>query len=446
MKKIKILGLFIIALIGFNSCTQDDDLVFTAHEPSEGVIFLNTFLEEYVLTPATSGNLGERFTWSDANFDVPTSVTYELQNSIIGDFSDANTIGSTGGNELGVSVGQLLGFAAEAGLDNDPDTEALNTGQLYFRVRAFIGLDGLEAFSPIQALTVVLPEDTGTGGGAFEISNWGIVGSGYNNWGAYADGFFYTTDTPDVFVAYTTLFDGEIKFRENNDWAVNYGDTDADGTIDLDGDNIVVTAGNYKITLDMANGTYTIEDFSWGIVGSAFNDWGGDGPDAKFYYDYTTDTFKLGVKLLDGEMKIRFNNDWGTNFGDTGADGTLDQDGDNIVVTAGFYAVTIDMNTMAYTIESADIWGIVGSGYNDWGATPDFTFTQVNPDVWIAEIVTLLDGEIKFRTNEDWGNNLGDTGADGTLDPDGDNIISVAGNARIWLDFSSGTGMYTINQ
>ena len=440
MKKITILVLLIITSLGYNSCEDDDSLQFIAKSP-EALAFTNSFLDEYVLTSATAGNLGERFTWNDADFDVPTIVNYDLEKSILGDFSDMEVVGTTTENELAVTIGNLLSYASDAGLDNDPNTEAPNTGDVYFRIRAYVGDSGPDTFSPVQVLTLVLPEDTGAP--AASISTWGVVGSGYNNWGAYADAFFYTTDQPNVFVSYVTLFDGEIKFRENNDWGNNFGDTGADGTLDAGGDNIAVTAGNYKIVMDLNTNTYTIEQFSWGVVGSAFNDWGAS-PDGKFYYDYTTDTFKVGIKLLDGEMKFRFNNDWAVNLGDTGADGTLDNGGDNIAVTAGHYAITLDLNANTYTIEPADLWGVVGSGYNDWGATPDFTFTEVNPDLWIAEVVTLLDGEIKFRINDDWGVNVGDTGADGTLDAGGDNIAVTAGNARIWIDILNNT--YTINQ
>lgn len=455
MKKIKILGLLIIAALGLNSCSEDEGLVFTAVAPVEGVSFSNTFLAEYILTTATSSNLAERFTWSDAYFDTPTPINYELQKSISGNFDEADlVVGATGGNEIAITIRQMLSYATEAGLDNDPDTAEPNTGQIYFRLRAFPGESSstVEAFSDIQALTVVLPEDTGTGG-AFEIASLGVVGSGYNNWGAYADGYFYTTDTPNVLVSYVTLFDGEIKFRENNSWDapnVNYGDTGADNTLDVGGDNISVTAGHYKITVDLGAGTYTIEEFSWGVVGSAFNNWGAT-PDGKFYYDYTTDTFKVGIKLVDGEIKFRQNNSWDApniNAGDTGADGTLDIGGDNITVTAGYYAITLDINNSTYSIETASLFGVVGSGFNNWGGDgPDFTFTEVNPDIWIAEIVPLIDGEIKFRQNNSWDApniNFGDTGADGTLDEGGDNIAVSAGNARIWLDFVNNT--YTINQ
>ncbi len=443
MKKLKYLGVLIIAIISLNSCTTDDSIVFIAQEPA-GFSFTNSFLSEYTLTPAGADNLGERFTWTNADFDVPTNITYELQKSLIGDFSDAAVVASTSGNELVVTISQLLAMAADAGLDNDPNTSEPDTGNLYFRLRAFAGASGssTDVFTDAQTLTVILPEIIT--GPNIQVSTWGVVGSGYNNWGAFADGAFYTTDQPNVLVSYVTLLDGEIKFRENNDWANNFGDDGADGTLDAGGENIVSTAGHYKIVLDLNNNTYTIEQFSWGVVGSSWNDWGNDGPDAKFFYDYTTDTFKLGVKLLAGEMKFRKNNDWAENFGDTGADGTLDAGGDNIVSTAGYYAITLDLNNNAYTIEAADLFGIVGSGYNDWGnGGPDFTFTEVNPGIWIAEIVTIVDGEIKFRVNEDWAINFGDTGADGTLDDAGDNIAVTAGNYRIFMNMNDNT--YSIN-
>ncbi len=44
-----------------------------------------------------------------------------------------------------------------------------------------------------------------------------------------------------------------MKFRANDDWPWNYGDTGADGSLENDGDNIVVdTDGNYTIVLDLS--------------------------------------------------------------------------------------------------------------------------------------------------------------------------------------------------
>lgn len=443
MKNIKILGILLIAIISFCSCDINDDFVFTAQEP-QGLSFSNSFLEEYVLTQAAANNLGERFTWNDADFGAPTVVNYKLEKSITGDFSDVETIGETNGNELAVTVGQLLAYATEIGLDNDPNTPASDTGVVYFRLKATIGIDDvLPIYSETQTLTLFLPEES-TGDNGIQPTTWGIKGSGYAGWGgSYPDAVFYTTNTPGELVTYVTLIDGEIKFRENNAWDSNFGDTGADGILDAGGDNIAVTAGTYKITFSPDNATYDIEAFSWGLAGSATpNGW--DGPDAKLYYDYTTDAFKIGVKLIDGEIKFRLNNAWDVNFGDTGADGTLDAGGDNIAVTAGYYNITLDLNSNTYTLEEGDVFGLAGSATpNSWDG-PDTPFTQVNPDLWVTDIVDLIDGEIKFRVNDAWDINYGDTGADGTLDAGGDNISVVAGKYRIILDIANGT--YTLGK
>ncbi|RIA08622.1 uncharacterized protein DUF5019 [Flavobacteriaceae bacterium MAR_2010_72] len=444
MKSIKILTVLILALIGFNSC-EKDELVFTAQEQGE-FTFTNTFLAQYILTSTASANIGERFTWTSVNFDVPTAVSYDLQGSISGDFTDMTVIGSTSGNDIAVTIGKLMSMATTAGLDNDPNTENPNTGQLFFRLRAYAGNDAIETLSSVQSLTVVLPEIVDTGGSGITVSNWGVVGSAYNDWGnAGLDGAFYSTNNPDVIVSYVTLLAGAMKFRLDNDWTTNYGDNGADGTLEEGGADIVVTAGTYKITVDTNAKTYTMEPYAWGIVGSAYNDWGNAGPDAKLYYDYTTDTFKVGVKLLDGAMKFRFNNDWTTNYGDTGADGSLDEGGDDIIVTAGHYNITFDLNNGEYSIESAEVLGIVGSAYNDWGnGGPDFSLTQVSPDIYVGDIATLIGGAMKFRVNNDWTTNYGDTGADGVLDAGGDDIVVTAGKYRVRIDLTDGS--YTLNK
>ncbi|WP_370003347.1 SusE domain-containing protein [Winogradskyella sp.] len=428
-------------------CETEDDVVFTTQEP-DGFVFTNSILDNYVLAAGTSSNLGERFTWGNADFGTPTNVTYELQSSVSGDFTDANVVSSTTSNEIAMTIGQMMSVATEAGLDADPDSPAPNTGSFSVRLRAYPGDtgSGTEAFTDAVVINVELLESTGTGEGGIMPATWGVVGSGYNDWGnAGPDGQFYTTSTADVFVAYVTLIDGAIKFRENNDWASNLGDDGADGTLEDGGADINVTAGTYKITLDVAGGTYMMEDFSWGVVGSGYNDWGNAGPDAKFYYDYTTDTFKVGVRLIDGLIKFRQNNEWVTDFGDVGADGTLDAGGDDIPVTAGHYNITLDFNNGVYTIESADVWGVVGSAYNNWGGDgPDFALTQVQPDVYVGDIVTLMDGAMKFRPNNDWATDYGDVGADGTLDAGGDDIVVTAGLYRVKMDVANGT--YELNK
>ena len=338
MKNIKsfiaqVLGV-VTALTFFTACENDDHVPeFTLQAASENVAFQNTFLAEYLLSTETANNIAERFVWNQVDFGVQTQISENFDAEPDYQY-DSGTLSETNAS---VTIKNLLAMAAGLGLDDDPattdgDGNPNNTGTVYFKVTAFVGsgegTDAMSTTSDVEQLTITLVEKSDEGGSGIQISSWGVVGSGYNDWGAFEDAPFYTTGTDGVYVAYVNLLDGEIKFRENNDWASDFGDNDADGTLDAGGANIAVTAGDYKITMDLNDNTYAIEAYSWGVVGSGYNDWGGAGPDAKFFYDYTTDTFKVGVKLIDGEIKFRLNNDWGTNYGDSGADGTLDNGGD----------------------------------------------------------------------------------------------------------------------
>ncbi|SMG12898.1 Por secretion system C-terminal sorting domain-containing protein [Marivirga sericea] len=56
------------------------------------------------------------------------------------------------------------------------------------------------------------------------------------------------------------LFNGEWKIRANDDWAfANWGMSEEEGKLALNGANIPVTAGTYNIVVDVINKTYTFE-------------------------------------------------------------------------------------------------------------------------------------------------------------------------------------------
>ena len=368
----------------------------------------------------------------DSNLGV--TVEYYLEADTETGTFDSPVEVATATNNKSITVTHAKLNSVAQGLGIAPDT----TGKIQLRLRSVISNstnDVLERVGnpmTVSVTTYLTVLDLST--------TWGIVGSAANDWGATPDLPFFKTDVDGVLAAYVTLIDGEIKFRENNDWANNFGDNGADGSIEAGGANIAVTAGSYKITLNFNDNTYTIESFSLGIVGSAYNDWGAS-PDFMLEYDQYSDVFRGIVTLLDGEMKFRMNNDWAVNYGDDGADGTLDDGGANITTTAGNYIVTVDLNDKSYTLEQIDnIWGLVGGAYNDWGATPDAQFTRdwSRPfdDIWILNDVTLIDGEYKFRSNNDWAVNYGDNGGDGVLEEGGANLSTAAGTFSFVLDFS----------
>jgi starch-binding outer membrane protein SusE/F len=95
-----------------------------------------------------------------------------------------------------------------------------------------------------------------------KINTFGIIGSATaGGWGASTPMTFNPANGSWSITA--DLVVGEMKFRANNDWAINFGDDDDNGPQDqkpeYDEDNIQVTvAGNYTITLNIGiGGNYT---------------------------------------------------------------------------------------------------------------------------------------------------------------------------------------------
>ncbi len=279
MKKLSILGLFIFALISFNSCETEDDVVFTTSNNGD-LVFTNSFQSEYILTPQTSGNLGERFTWASAITDVPTNVTYQLEKSIVGDFTDAEAVGATTGNEIAITIGDMSGYANEAGLDNDPTTDNPDTGEVYFRLRSIVGDSGLENFSPAQALTLFLPEESTGGEAICDLDQYYMVGAGvkFTGWD-WATPQEVICSGINVYTVNVDLIqndaDGNGNFRfftTATDWdsGINYpGFIDQGYTIDdkfedaMDGDNnfsFIGETGKYLLTIDALNKTMTLAD------------------------------------------------------------------------------------------------------------------------------------------------------------------------------------------
>lgn len=140
---------------------------------------------------------------------------------------------------------------------------------------------------------------------------------------------------------------------------------------------------------------------------------------------------------------------WDLAYGESGA-GILSSSGGNItdIKTEGYYTVTADLANLKYTIKPYDASkapeyksiGLVGA-FNDWGGSADVVLTKSGYDshIWLADNVTLPDGEIKFRVDSAW-----DTSWGGTTFPygggSGDNIQVVAG--KYMVKFNDLTGQY----
>ncbi|PKP29023.1 MAG: hypothetical protein CVU01_02085, partial [Bacteroidetes bacterium HGW-Bacteroidetes-18] len=90
-------------------------------------------------------------------------------------------------------------------------------------------------------------------------SNWGIVGTATpNGWNGPDIPLTYDA-IANKWTAVVSLTNGEIKFRNDNNWIVNYGDNEPDGILDRNGANISIAAGYYHISFDYSTLTYEIK-------------------------------------------------------------------------------------------------------------------------------------------------------------------------------------------
>lgn len=150
---------------------------------------------------------------------------------------------------------------------------------------------------------------------------------------------------------------------------------------------------------------------------------------------------------IDGQG-FKFSNqaNWdGTNYGDDGSfSGVLSATGGNMSIAAGYYRVEADTNALTYKMTNTT-WGVIGNSTpGGWENSTPMTYDATTKK-WTVIVAmtaqTAPDNGWKFRANNAWEINLGDTtvnSTDGTLRYGGDNIgITADGTYKIELDLSN---------
>lgn len=237
----------------------------------------------------------------------------------------------------------------------------------------------------------------------------------------------------------------EMKFRENADWSVNWGNSDfPTGIATQDGPNIPVPVGSYHVTFNCATGEYnyvtTCGEVS--LIGE-FNGWAGDYPMHRDMANpnlWTTIlTLTPGSSTYDPadivELKFRENADWTVNWGNSDFPaGIATQDGPNVPVPISTtelttdYLVTFNCATGEYSFTAASgAISMIGAFVN-WNGDIPMNRDMVNPNLWHLSRSWYADSEVKFRENKDWTVNWGNnTFPTGTGTSNGPNIPLIAG-------------------
>ena len=142
----------------------------------------------------------------------------------------------------------------------------------------------------------------------------------------------------------------EFKYTDGPSWDTNWGDSGLDGTLDLNGDNIIAAdAGLYKLNVNINDLTHTLEKTDWGVIGDATPT--GWDSDTDMVYDESSGTLKVTLDLIGGGNKIKFraNDDWALNLGDDDANGDLQYGGADITIEeAGNYTIELILNQARY--------------------------------------------------------------------------------------------------
>lgn len=352
------------------------------------------------------------------------------------------------------------------------------------------GGDNISAYTTHRYYSLTLDKGTPKVIKNFSFSSLGVIGDATpTGWDADTD-MQFNADKQRFYVD-ITLIDGTIKFRVDDAWTLDWGG--ADGLLEKGGANIAVTAGDYRIYVnlnDPANPTYELNAkmygkdeptsgtttpdtpepekpalVGWGLVGE-YNSWG-ETPDVMLASDGTYLVAK-GVELS-GQVKFRKDGGWDVNFGAPGevepveiavnTELELVAGGKNFTIAAGTYDVYLDeANAKAWFINDgsypggdvapeASEWGVVGV-VNGWNA-PDVTmYKTATEGLFVAYNVAMPDGGFKIRANGEW-NDAANYGfeAAGTAAVNhayklicgggSKDITLVAGNYDIWFDLTN---------
>lgn len=290
----------------------------------------------------------------------------------------------------------------------------------------------------------------------------GIIGSSTSNgWDASTPMKLANSSDMHQWTLTLQLVQGEIKFRANNSWDVNWGGNDfPSGTGVRGGLNIQVpTTSYYTVTFNDVTGAYNFQAFNpvvyttVGLVGDATaSGWNASTAMTKSATDPHSWTLE-DITLSLGQVKFRANDSWDVNWGGGSLPGgTAVQNGPNIPVPAGEYKVTFNDVTGEYYFTNLhpvvyQTVGIIGTATTKgWDAsTPMRLVAAGDPNNWV--LTTYLQaGDLKFRANDSWDVNWGGGSLpSGTATMGGPNI-SIGESSYYTIHFNDITGNYSFTK
>lgn len=345
------LTIIALAPVVFIACKKDETrAIVTVGAPATLSASATTLVLDS--SAANRNNTAVTFTWTPADFGYQAGVKYTLQIAKTGaNFANPREFNLDGGLQQKFTHAEFNTVAILAGLAPG------SNGTLEARVRSTISAKIDTTYSNKITLTVkpylvIINYPSLWVPGAYQGWNPGAAPkiSSQNANGQY-EGYVNITGT-----------DFNFKFTSDPDWNhTNYGfatgttsGNSVTGTLSTSGSagNLYVpSAGYYRMKANIPALTWNVIKTTWSMIGD-FNGWSAD---AAMTYNPTTQVWTGTINPTSaGGFKFRANADWGINFGDNGANGSLEYDGANIAITPGPHTVTLDLHipgNYTYTIQ-----------------------------------------------------------------------------------------------
>lgn len=324
------------------SCKKDETRAVVAAGSNPAIA---SSVQQATLTKATENANATTFTITPANFGYQAAVTYTAQFAKPGtNFANPFNMQLPAGNLTPAVTGKNLNIAAlNAGLD----TNSLQDVQV--RLKADIGAGQAPVYSAPITIKVK----------PYSLNAYLWVPGDYQGWNPGGAPRLISVNSTGAYEGYVNFAsgNGEFKMTDSPTWNNGiFGDAGngSSGNLASPGNNFKLTqTGYYKVNANTNTNTWSATRTTWSIIGDGASGWGTDVP---MTYN-TVDSSWTATTTLNtaGKIKFRANNDWTLNFGDDGANGSLEYGGADIPVTlGGSRTVKLKLNTPGayrYTIQ-----------------------------------------------------------------------------------------------
>lgn len=338
MKKLTIL-ILALGMIGLYSCKKDlSNQAELKSTPTPST--LNMTPGQVIVLEKADSSVVLTYTWTKSDFGAQVVTTYNLEFDKKGNnFKEPFSLGVVkNGTSISILTSDLN--SKLLGLETEPDNPVAL--ELEFRVKSTVS----DYVNP--AYSAVIPQ-TITPYAMVIVYPWLNVPGNYQGWNPGDMTTAIASKLSNEKYEGYMWFPASTEFKyAKGTWDTNWGDDNGDGTLEPGGANILCPdEGYYKLNADLVNLKHTFLKTDWGVVGDATP--GGWDVDTDMTYDQVTKVLSVTMDLTAAKIKFRANNSWDLNYGDDGGNGTLEENGADIVIaTAGNYTVILDLSKPVY--------------------------------------------------------------------------------------------------